>query len=116
MSEFMERLFRSAADAELFQDDDFLQSITAWLSAKSSSTLRTFRHTATFAALSSMTHVNKIASEAQHEFRLITRQRDVEKKKARVDKGRLKDLERRVAHSSELCATLDRFLEDMFNR
>ncbi|KDN44143.1 hypothetical protein K437DRAFT_294942 [Tilletiaria anomala UBC 951] len=115
LSDFLGRLYRSAAEADLFDDDEFLPSIVAWVSALSSSTLRSFRHTATFIALSSTTHMNLIVQDLRREHSLAVRQRDLEKKKARQDKGRIRELESRVINAEEDSIVVERFLEDMIS-
>lgn len=116
LSELLHRVYRSTVESDVLLDDIFLPAVEAWVSALSSSTLRSLRHTATFVALTSVTQFNKLSREQSKELAVLTRQRDTEKKKSRQDKARVRDLEEQVQVAEEVILAIDKFVEDMVSR
>ena len=81
MSEFLERLVKSAAESGTLYDSDLLTTIQSWVVPMSSSVLRSFRHTATVIALVIETALCDVAATVDKEFEVVQRQRDGERKK-----------------------------------
>ncbi len=115
LSEFLHRLIMSAYDAEVLTSDGFMEPYQAWVSAMSSSSLRSFRHTATVVALWTISALNEVNAQAAKDLSTATKQRDAEKKKARTDKSRLKDLETKVLESRKLKKQLDDYINEFIN-
>ncbi|GAC93151.1 potential nuclear cohesin complex subunit fragment [Pseudozyma hubeiensis SY62] len=115
LNEFLHRLVMSAYDAEVLTSDDFMEPYQAWVSAMSSSSLRSFRHTATVVALWTISALNEVTAQATKDLSTATKQRDAEKKKARADKSRLKDLETNVLQSRKLKARLEGYINEFIN-
>nr|WJN25055.1 sister chromatid cohesion subunit [Pseudozyma flocculosa] len=115
LHEFLHRLVMSAYDAEVLTSDGFMEPYQAWVSAMSSSSLRSFRHTATVIALWTISAFNEVNAQASKDLATATKQRDAEKKKARADKSRLKDLESKVLESRKLRARLEEYINEFIN-
>ncbi|KAJ9480177.1 Cohesin subunit SCC3 [Pseudozyma hubeiensis] len=115
LNEFLHRLVMSAYDAEVLTSDEFMEPYQAWVSAMSSSSLRSFRHTATVVALWTISALNEVTAQATKDLSTATKQRDAEKKKARADKSRLKNLETNVLHSRKLKARLEGYINEFIN-
>ncbi|SPO27520.1 related to Nuclear cohesin complex subunit [Ustilago trichophora] len=115
LNEFLQRLVMSAYDAEVLTSDGFMEPYQAWVSAMSSSSLRSFRHTATVIALWTISAFNEVNAQATKDLSTATKQRDAEKKKARADKSRLKDLESKVVESRKLKARLEEYINEFIN-
>ncbi|KAJ1023453.1 hypothetical protein NDA16_003070 [Ustilago loliicola] len=115
LNEFLHRLVMSAYEAEVLTSDGFMEPYQAWVSAMSSSSLRSFRHTATVVALWTISAFNEVNAQATKDLSTATKQRDAEKKKARADKSRLKDLESKVVESRKLKARLEEYINEFIN-
>ncbi|SNX85606.1 related to Nuclear cohesin complex subunit [Melanopsichium pennsylvanicum] len=115
LNEFLHRLVMSAYDAEVLTADGFIEPYQAWVSAMSSSSLRSFRHTATVIALWTISAFNEVNAHATKDLATATKQRDAEKKKARADKSRLKDLESKVVESRKLKSRLEEYINEFIN-
>ncbi|SAM82881.1 related to Nuclear cohesin complex subunit [Ustilago bromivora] len=115
LNEFLRRLVMSAYDAEILTSDGFMEPYQAWVSAMSSSSLRSFRHTATVVALWTVSAFNQVNAQATKDLSTATKQRDAEKKKARADKSRLKDLESKVVESRKLKARLEEYTNEFIS-
>nr|WJN25059.1 sister chromatid cohesion subunit [Sporisorium sorghi] len=115
LNEFLHRLIMSAYDAEVLTSDGFMEPYQAWVSAMSSSSLRSFRHTATVVALWTISALNEVNAQATKDLSTATKQRDAEKKKARSDKSRLKELESKVLESRKLRAKLEEYVNEFIN-
>lgn len=115
LNEFLHRLVMSAYEAEVLTADGFMEPFQAWVSAMSSSSLRSFRHTATVVALWTVSALNEVSTQATKDLSTATKQRDAEKKKARTDKSRLKDLESKVLESRKLKARLEEYINEVIN-
>ncbi|SPO27175.1 related to Nuclear cohesin complex subunit [Ustilago trichophora] len=115
LNEFLQRLVMSAYDAEVLTSDGFMEPYQAWVSAMSSSSLRSFRHTATVIALWTISAFNEVNAQATKDLSTATKQRDAEKKKARADKSRLKDLESKVVESRKLKARIEEYINEFIN-
>lgn len=81
----------------------------------SSSTLRPFRHTATFISLTLLTALSEVAGEVTENLALTSRQLEAEKKKARRNKDRIAALETKVTEGHEKYEVLERVIRDLFD-
>ena len=115
LHEFLQRIISSAYEAEVLTADGFMETFQAWVSAMSSSSLRSFRHTATVIALWTISAINEVSAQATKDLATATRQRDAEKKKARADKSRLQELERKVQDARRLKASLDEYINEFIS-
>ncbi|PWN46991.1 hypothetical protein IE53DRAFT_278454 [Violaceomyces palustris] len=115
LSEFIGRLIHNASEAETLSAEGFMETFQAWISAMSSSSLRSFRHTATVVALWTISAINEVGAAARKDLTMATKQRDAEKKKAKNDKSRLKELESKVEEAKELRAKLDEYVDEFIN-
>lgn len=115
LAELLRRIFTSAADADLLQDGTLLPALAAWLSAGSSSPIRSFRHTSTEAALLSVTSLLTIQADGRQECAKLTKQRDAEKAKARVNKSRLQEHESRLNDTTAMVVQISDFIKDMIS-
>ncbi|CDR98692.1 hypothetical protein [Sporisorium scitamineum] len=115
LNEFLHRLVMSAYEAEVLTSDGFMEPYQAWVSAMSSSSLRSFRHTATVIALWTISALNEVNAQATKDLSTATKQRDAEKKKARADKSRLRDLESKVLESRKLRTRLEEYINEFIN-
>ncbi|EPQ32336.1 uncharacterized protein PFL1_00532 [Pseudozyma flocculosa PF-1] len=112
LSEFLRRLVLCAYEAEILTAEGFMETFQAWVSAMSSSSLRSFRHTATVVALWTISAINEVNALAAKDLATATKQRDAERKKARADKSRLKELEAKVEEAKALRKKLDEYIDE----
>nr|WJN25053.1 sister chromatid cohesion subunit [Farysia itapuensis] len=115
LSEFLHRLVMSAYEAEVLAVDGFMDPYLAWVSAMSSSSLRSFRHTATVIALWTISAINEVSGQAIKDLTAATKQRDAEKKRARADKSRLKELEAKVTSTRKFKTKLSGYVDEFIN-
>lgn len=108
LSEFISRLLTTASESELLLtapttaespedvvDSPLIDVLKEWLSTLSSSAFRAFRHTATFVVLNIVEGLAGLLVEKRKALNTTKKQRDAEKKKARPDANRVKQLEER---------------------
>ncbi|KAK0568014.1 cohesin complex subunit [Tilletia horrida] len=116
LSEFLGHLLSSAHEAESLFDDTFFDTFKTWIVAMSGSPLRPFRHTATLFGLYFISSLNDVLEQIRHALGAAVRQRDAEKKKARNDKARLREMEKRVQEQKDFEAIVKGHKEDLFSR
>ncbi|MCO5556536.1 hypothetical protein L7F22_010085 [Adiantum nelumboides] len=115
MGDFIERFFSNALETDMLYDDTFVETFVAWISAMSSSNFRSFRHTAVYVALQSISQLSRIRQDVDAELQSSIKSRDIEKKKTRIDKTRLKELESKVKAMTEAKKSLKEFHGELIN-
>ena len=115
LAELLERIFTSAAEADALYDEALIETFIAWISAMSSSALRAFRHTATAIALWTIGALAQVGGELKKELASATKSRDAERKKARADKARLKELEFKVKEVTAAKKRIDGAIEELIS-
>lgn len=115
VSEFLQELFDSARETDMLFDDTFMETFLAWISAMSSSKFRSFRHTAVFVALQTVSQMSRIRQDVDGELQNSTRSLESEKKKARNDKARLKELDSKVKSIKEAMKNLQEYHSELIN-
>ncbi|PWN40799.1 hypothetical protein IE81DRAFT_348894 [Ceraceosorus guamensis] len=113
LAEFLDRLFQTAAEAEVLYDEVLVETFIAWVSAMSSSSVRAFRHTATDLALWAIGSLAKVSLELAKERASAIKARDAERRKARGDKSRLTEFEANVKGISGRKKRVDDALEEL---
>ncbi|CEH14396.1 Sister chromatid cohesion complex Cohesin, subunit STAG/IRR1/SCC3 [Ceraceosorus bombacis] len=113
LAEFLDRLFQTAAEAEVLYDEVLIETFIAWVSAMSSSSVRAFRHTATDLALWAIGSLAKVSAELAKERASAIKARDAERRKARGDKSRLTEFEANVKGISGRKKRVDDALEEL---
>ncbi|CAO1630591.1 unnamed protein product [Sympodiomycopsis kandeliae] len=106
LTEFFSRLFVTAFESDRLLtapstaessedvfDHPLIDVLKEWLSTFSSSTFRSFRHTATFIVLNNIESLAALLLEKRKTLETTKKHRDAEKKKARPDKARVQQLE-----------------------
>ena len=116
ITHFMIQLIKSISAAGLLiENPELLENIGVWFSTMSSASDRSFRHTATVLALSVVTALCEISSELAQQLPNFQRQVAAEKKKARVNEKRVKDIEEKVKQANLDLEYLEALLKDWFD-
>ena len=85
------------ASGLLYSDLAIIENIDVWVSTMSSSAIRPFRHTATVISLAIATTLCRVANDLTENTAKTMRQKEGEQKKKSVNKGRIKELEGKIA-------------------
>ncbi|KAF2425743.1 STAG-domain-containing protein [Tothia fuscella] len=80
----------------LFDHESFMETLNAWVSTMTSAGNRPFRHTATVASLATTTALCEVGRELAEQSAKSLRQAEGEKKKSRVNKARVQEMEEAV--------------------
>ena len=114
LQSFLNRLFAQSASADILYDTSFCQVFQSWLSSLSSSTIRSFRHTATVISLGAVEGLCAVAVAVNKEFASASRAKEAEQQKGRKDTSRLKDLGKNVEEVHERKTKLEEYLSELF--
>lgn len=90
-------IFTCHAAGLLYSDLAIIENIDVWVSTMSSSAIRPFRHTATVISLAIATTLCGVANDLTENTAKTVRQKEGEQKKKSVNKGRVKELEGKIA-------------------
>ena len=113
---FLETIIRSiAATNLLYSSPELAENIQVWLSTMSSAGSRAFRHTATVFSLSVVTALSEVARDAAQEAAKSQRQAESERKKPRVNKERVKQIEQKAKEKSSSQEFVQELLRDWFD-
>ena len=104
-----------AAKGLLYENQGVIDTIEIWFSSMSSAASRAFRHTATVASLSVMTALCEVAAERASESAAAQRQADTEKKKAKPNQGRVKQLDQKVSTINQVQDFVEVQIRDWFD-
>ncbi|QDS77228.1 hypothetical protein FKW77_003021 [Venturia effusa] len=99
----------------LFSNEAFNEVLNAWLSTMASSGNRPLRHTATTASLSVISALCRIGHDSLEASSKTIRQTEGEKKKARVNKERVAELEKKVTAAQEQKEAIDEIITIWFD-
>lgn len=99
----------------LYTNEAFIEVLNAWLSTMASSGNRPLRHTATTASLSVISALCRIGHDSLEASAKTLRQAEGEKKKARVNKERVAELEQKVTDAREQRESIDEFITIWFD-
>lgn len=118
--EVLEDFFRALVQSlhtsgTLYNDEAVFDNIQTWVATMSAASLRPFRHTATVISLTMSNALCDIASQLQNSIALSRKQRDTEKSKKSVNKGRVKTIEDSINSNEKKMATIDLLLKDSFD-
>lgn len=114
---FLSRLILSSATSEILYDPVFTSTLVAWLTSLSSSKIRSFRHSSTVISLALVSALAEVGVKINLEFGSASRAKEAEEKKAksRIDKSRLKDLEKIVLEVHERKEKCEEFAGEWFD-
>ena len=116
LSDFLKVLVKStAANGLLYSNSLLMDNIEIWFSTMSSAGNRAFRHTATVASLSVVTGLCEVAAERAKEAAASQLQAEAERKKANINKGRVKQIEQKVRDSAHAQEFIEVQLRDWFD-
>ncbi|KAH0535970.1 hypothetical protein FGG08_007127 [Glutinoglossum americanum] len=113
---FIKSLILTAhASSVLYEDLALIENFQVWVTTMSSSAIRPFRHTATVVSLAAVSTLCEVASEIAESTAKSLRQLESEKKKARVNKGRIGALQEKVDDGSSKRETVEGVIKDIFD-
>lgn len=116
LSEWMEKLFICVDEADVINDETMMETVTAWISAMSSSAFRSLRHTSTLVALLMVEQVNRMTRDNRAEITAAVKSREAEKiKGVKANKIRVKDLEAKVKEANQIKKQLDGFQQELID-
>lgn len=104
-----------AASDVLYTESLLMENVQIWVSTMSSAPNRSFRHTATVVSLSIVTALCEVARENAEEIANNQRHAETERKKAKPNKGRVKQLEQKVKDKTEALEFVEPLLKDWFD-
>ncbi|CZT19110.1 uncharacterized protein RCC_04956 [Ramularia collo-cygni] len=112
---FLHRLTKAiGASGLLTSNPQLMENIEVWLSTMSTASNRSFRHTAAVASLSVITALCEVARELVDQTANLKRSADAERKKARANKERVKDFDRKAEEASANLEFTEERLRDWF--
>ncbi|KAI9816897.1 MAG: hypothetical protein M1827_001542 [Pycnora praestabilis] len=103
------------ASSILYNEPALIENIQLWISTMSSSAVRPFRHTATLISLTIMSSLCDMARDITDTTAKTTRQMESEKKKGRVNRGRVAALEEKMAEGGRKRETVEEIIKDFFD-
>ena len=116
MTEFFQSLVTSAhAKGLLYSDVALLENIQVWVTTMSSSGIRPFRHTATVISLAIASSLCGLMRDIVDNIATTTRQKDSERKKKSVNKGRVSALQTKVDEMEKKKDMVESGLKDIFD-
>jgi cohesin complex subunit SA-1/2 len=114
LSSWMEKLFVCIDEASIVYDDTMMETMTAWLSAMTSSSFRSMRHTSTLVSLYIVEQLNMMSLANRSEVDGLVKSRDAEKAKASANKIRLQDFTKSIKVANDQKKILDALIQEMF--
>lgn len=112
---FLLRLTKAiGASGLLTSNPQLMENVEVWLSTMSTASNRSFRHTATLASLSVITALCEVAKELAHQSANLKRSAEMERKKPRANKERVKDFERKAEEASASLEFTEERMRDWF--
>ena len=116
MIEFFHSLVASAhAKGSLYSDVALMENIQVWITTMSSSGIRPFRHTATVISLAIASALCIVMKEIVDNIATTTRQKESERKKKSVNKGRVSALQGIVVEMEGKRDLVESWLKDVFD-
>jgi cohesin complex subunit SA-1/2 len=116
LSDFMEKLFVSVDEADVVYDETMMETVTAWISAMSSSAFRSLRHTSTFVALLMVEQVNRMTRDNRAEINAAVKSREAERiKGVKANKIQVKVLDAKVKEANQVKKQLDGFQQELMD-
>jgi cohesin complex subunit SA-1/2 len=115
-SAFFKSFIHTMARAKLlFGHEAFMDTLTAWIGTMTSAGNRPFRHTATIASLAIISALSEVGREIAESSAKSLRQAEGEKKKGRVNKARVQELEAKVKEASAEIENINVYLTSWFD-
>jgi len=99
----------------LFDVPELIENVQIWIGTMSSAQNRPFRHTATVVCLSIVTALCEIGSELAEGSASALRHSENQRKKTKVNKARVSDLQQESKQAKANQDTLDSLIKDWFN-
>ncbi|KAK9470334.1 STAG domain-containing protein [Dipodascopsis tothii] len=113
---FIDVLIKKAADrGTIYDEPSLMENIEVWISAMSSSTLRSFRHTSTSISLSILSSICHLAAANNKGFTTTSKLLDNERSKPRKSKDKLKKLQENVTEYESKASVLEGLMRDIFD-
>jgi cohesin complex subunit SA-1/2 len=113
---FFKSLIHTMARSDLlFRHEAFMDTLNSWISTLSSAGNRPFRHTATVASLAITTALCEAGKEIAESSARSLRQAEGEKKKGRVNKARVQELEGKAREDSTQLENVNVFISAWFD-
>ncbi|KAK5122134.1 hypothetical protein LTR85_004380 [Meristemomyces frigidus] len=104
-----------AVKGVLYTDPVLMENVQIWISTMSSAPNRSFRHTATVVSLTIVTALCHAARENAESIANFQRQAETERKKASVNKARVKQIEMSAREKTEALEIIEPLLKDWFD-
>ncbi|EXJ84532.1 hypothetical protein A1O3_05201 [Capronia epimyces CBS 606.96] len=99
----------------LYDQPEIYDNVHVWIATISGANYKSFRHTATVISLSMTTALCEIANELQETTATLKSQLDAEKKKRKVNNGRIKTIAETLKTTETRLGVIDAQLRDAFN-
>jgi cohesin complex subunit SA-1/2 len=116
MTDFFGSLIANMHNSGVLYDDvALIENIQLWVTTMSSSFLRPFRHTATVVALAITTSLCQVAKEQTESTAKSLRILEGEKKKNRLNKGRLATFQQQIDQGNERRELCENTIKDFFD-
>ncbi|MCJ1313902.1 hypothetical protein MMC25_007582 [Agyrium rufum] len=116
LTDFLFALCTAAHTSGFFyQDGELYDQISIWITTMTSALIRPFRHTATLVILTMGTSLCNIAQELTETISTTQRQYEAEKKKKKVNQGRVISIESTLRENESKKETIAGYLKDIFD-
>jgi cohesin complex subunit SA-1/2 len=115
MGFFQSLILTMARSNLLFSHEAFMETLNAWVSTVTAANNRPFRHTATVASLAITSALCEIGREIAEASAKSVRQAEGEKKKGRVNKARVQELEAKAKEASAEVENANQFISSWFD-
>lgn len=116
VSEFIITFVKTiAANGLLHTNPELMENIEVWFSTMTSAASRSIRHTSTLASLGVLTALCDVAKELKEKSSSSSRQAESERKKSRVNKDRVKQLQLKAKEASQQHEFVESLLKDWFD-
>lgn len=103
------------AQGLLYSDSSIMENLEIWVSTMSSASIRPFRHTATVTALTVGNTLCNVAADTAESIAKISRQKEGEQKKKRVNEARVKDLQKSITELDRKLTQIKESLQTTFD-
>ncbi|KAI9716341.1 MAG: hypothetical protein M1812_005406 [Candelaria pacifica] len=103
------------ASSVLYNDLALIENIQVWITTMSSSAIRPFRHTATVIALAIVSELCRVVNEIADTKAKTLRQIQGEKKKSRVNEGRVAAMQQQIEEGDKHQTIVEETMKDIFD-
>ena len=115
IAQFVNLLIQSfAASGILYEENSLMENIQIWIGSLASASHRALRHTATIASLAVISGLCTVTAENTKQVADLQRQVDAERKKQKVNQGRIAHIDQNIAEKQAIQEFLEAQVTEWF--